>query len=336
MSTHFFGLTDWTFSYSHSIGRNEMAGTGFSRPVDLALAVDDVVYVLSRASEYRDDGLRITILSLDEQYISEFGSAGEGDGQMIWPTSIALDSKGNVYVTDEWLNRITVFDKDGEFLSKWGTPGSGDGQLDRPAGIRINSDDTVFISDSRNNRIQKFTLDGKYLGQFGSFGGGEGQLDMPWGICLDKDNNVYVADWRNDRIVAFSPDGKYQATFGGQHGSAVGQFNRPSSVAVDQDGEVYIADRQNDRVQVFAPDGRFMIELRGDHSLSQWGKDKLLSNPAMIRQRSLAMAHDGGQYDKAFRHACAVVVDDQYRIVVIDHANGRLQVYRKDREPVLA
>ena len=29
MSTHFFGLTDWTFSYSHSIGRNEFAGTGF-------------------------------------------------------------------------------------------------------------------------------------------------------------------------------------------------------------------------------------------------------------------------------------------------------------------
>ena len=32
MSTHFFGLTDWTFSYSHSLGRNEYAGTGFRNP----------------------------------------------------------------------------------------------------------------------------------------------------------------------------------------------------------------------------------------------------------------------------------------------------------------
>ena len=335
MSTHFFGLTDWTFSYSHSIGRNEFAGTGFRNPVALALGDDDVVYVVSRSSEYRTDGLRITVCTLDEEYINEFGSYGEGDGQMMWPTSIALDSKSNVYVADEWLNRVSVFDKDGGFLSKWGEAGSGDGQLDGPAGLVISADDIIFITDSKNHRVQKFTLDGQYRGQFGSHGSGPGQLDMPWGITLDKDGNVFVADWRNDRVQQFGPDGQYQATFGGQHGSGAGQFNRPSDVAVDQDGAVYIADRQNDRVQILAPDGRFMTELRGDHLVSQWGKEKLLSNPGMIRQRSLAVAHDGGRHDKALRKPCAVVVDDQYRIVVIDHTSGRLQVYRKDKEPVL-
>ena len=335
MSTHFFGLKDWTFDYSHSIGRNEFAGTGFRNPVDLALGTDDVVYVLSRSSEYRIDGLRITICTMDEQYVSSFGSHGEGDGQMIWPTSIALDAKGNVYVADEWLNRITVFDRDGEFLSKWGEAGSGDGQLDGPAGLVISGDGTVFLSDSRNNRVQKFTLDGKYLGQFGSHGSGQGQLDMPWGIALDKDGNVFVADWRNDRVQQFTADAKYLATYGGQHGSDIGQFNRPSDVAVDQDGTVYIADRQNDRVQIMAPDGRFISELRGNHVLSQWGREKLLSNPDMIRQRSMAIAHDGGDYEKQFRHPCAVAVDDQYRIVVIDHTSGRLQVYQKNKEPVL-
>jgi hypothetical protein len=28
MSTHFFGIKDWTFPYSHSVGRNEFAGRG--------------------------------------------------------------------------------------------------------------------------------------------------------------------------------------------------------------------------------------------------------------------------------------------------------------------
>ena len=45
MSTHFFGMKDWTFAYSHSVGRNEFAGTGFRNPVDLALGAKDVVYV---------------------------------------------------------------------------------------------------------------------------------------------------------------------------------------------------------------------------------------------------------------------------------------------------
>ena len=75
----------------------------------------------------------------------EFGSGGEGDGQFTWPTSIALDGDGNVYVADEWLNRISIFDKDGTFLSKWGKPGSGDGELNKPAGLAISQRDHVGV-----------------------------------------------------------------------------------------------------------------------------------------------------------------------------------------------
>jgi sugar lactone lactonase YvrE len=105
-------------------------------------------------------------------------------------------------------------------------------------------------------------------------------------------------------------------------------------VCVDQDGDIYVADWFNNRVQVLAKDGRFITELRGDHSLSQWGKDKLLSNPDMIRQRQLAMLNST-DFDKHFSHPCAVKVDDQYRIAVLDHTRGRIQVYTKSREPVL-
>ena len=56
----------------------------------------------------------------------------------------------------------------------------------------------------------------------------------------------------------------------------------------------------------------------------------------MIRQRALAVAYDGGQYEKRFRQPSAVAVDDQNRIVVTDHSSGRLQVYTKTKEPVLA
>jgi len=333
MSTHFFGIKDWTFAYSHSVGRNEFAGSGFRNGVDLALGANDAVYVINRSYENRPDGVHVTVMTLNEEYVTEFGSYGEGDGQFTWPTAIALDQDGNVYIADEWLNRISIFDKDGNFLSKWGTPGSGDGELHKPAGLAI-SNDTMFVSDSGNHRIQQFSLEGKYLGQFGIFGSGPGELNLPWGLGLDTDGNVYVADWRNDRIQKFAPDGLFLASFG-QSGSGISQFNRPSGVCVDKDGEIYVADRENNRVQVLAPNGRFIAVLTGDHQLSKLGKEKLQSNPDMIRQRALAIAWDKGAHEKSFSHPCTVRVDDQYRIAVMDHTRGRIQVYIKSKDPVL-
>lgn len=334
MSTHFFGIKDWTFAYSHSIGRNEFAGTGFRNPLDLALGADDLVYVVNRSYENRRDGIHITVCTLNEKFIGEFGSCGEDDGEFIWPVGLTVDSQGRVYVSDEWLNRISIFTKDGQFVSKWGTSGSGNGELHGPSGMAISQDGTMFVVDSKNHRVQKFSLDGRYLGQFGSFGSGSGQLNTPWGIALDKDGLVYVADWRNDRIQKFTPDGQSLATFG-QSGSGVGQFKRPSGVAVDDDGEIYVADRENDRVQILAPNGRFVAALKGDHQLSSWGKEKLLSNPDMIRQRALAMAHDGGAFEKSFSHPTAIRIDADNRIAVLDSVRGRIQVYTKSREPAL-
>jgi len=333
MSTHFFGLTSRTYSYSHSIGRAEFSGSGIRNGVDLALGADDMVYVLNRSYENRPDGIHVTVFTMDEDYVSEFGSAGEGDGQFVWPTSISLDAKGNVYVADEWLNRISVFTGDGEFLSKWGTAGSGDGELDRPAGLAVTADGHILVSDSRNHRIQKFTLDGKFVSKFGSFGDGPGQFNMPWGIGVGSDGSILVADWRNDRIQQFSEDGTWQASFG-QSGSNVGQFNRPNGVCVDKDGDVYVADWLNNRIQILSPDGRFVTQLSGDHQISKLGREKLQSNPDMIRQRALAYANDP-TYDKAMVHPCAVKTDAKGRVVILDHTRNRLQVYQKDQEPVL-
>ena len=332
MSTHLFGLTDRTFSYSHSVGRNEFAGTGFRNPVDMALGADDIVYVINRAYENRPDGVRITVCTINEDYVTEFGSYGEGNGQFIWPSSIALDKDENIYIADEWLNRITVYDSNGEFIRKWGEPGANQGEIDGPAGLAI-SGNSIYVSDSRNNRIQKFSLDGKFESSFGESGDKAGQFNMPWGIGLDNDGNIYVTDWRNDRIQQFNSNGEWQATFG-TSGTAVGQFNRPNSVSVDTDGDIYVSDWLNDRIQILAPDGRFITQLTGDHVLSQWGRDKMSSNPDMIRQRQLAITHSA-DFDKNFSHPTAVKVNSEGQVVILDSTRGRLQVYTKNSEPVL-
>jgi hypothetical protein len=54
----------------------------------------------------------------------------------------------------------------------------------------------------------------------------------------------------------------------------------------------------------------------------------------MIRQRALAYSHDPS-YEKNFNHPCAVKIDGQGRLAVLDHFGGRIQVYAKSKDPVL-
>ena len=154
------------FDFSHVVGRNAAAGDGFSQPSALALASGGITYVVSRGNE-TNFGSRVSKLFIgdpgEEEVRAEFCHYGTGEGQSQWPNSLALDSQGNVYVSDDWLNRITIFDADGSFLSQWGTSGSAQGELDGPAGLAFDQDDNLLVVDGRNHRVQTFTKDGAFL-----------------------------------------------------------------------------------------------------------------------------------------------------------------------------
>ena len=335
MTTEVQGVT---FRYTHTIGRGEEAGPGFKNPVSVARGADDVLYVVSRAYDYRADSKRITVCTVgEEEYIGEIGNGGRlggdlmdsgenaSDGSLVWPTSIALDSDENLYVTDEWLNRVAIFSKDGDWLGSWGVVGEGDGEFSQPSGIHLDADDNVFLVDTGNNRVQKYTKDGKYISSFGSFGTGDGELNMPWGIDLDADGNIYVADWRNDRIQKFDSAGNFLMKFG-TTGSGEGELKRPTDVAVDGDGIIYVADWDNDRVQVFDSNGLFITFILGDATLSKWGITKLDANPDMKLQREIAQ---GLERERFLRGPIGVEVDDQDRLFIVDSQRNRIQIYRK-------
>ena len=323
-----------TFQYSHTIGRTEFSGTGFRYPVAMARGEGGLLYVVNRSYEYQPQGKRVTICTVDEEYVGEFGRAitspgalhiPDEDGALVWPTAIALDGEGNVYVADEWLNRISIFTRDGGWLGKWGTPGEGDGEVNRPSSLAFDGDGDLCLVDSSNNRIQRFTRDGRFLAKWGVAGSGDGEFNLPWGIDIDGEGDVFVADWRNDRIQKFTPDGQFLMKLGSP-GTGPGEFNRPSDVAVDGEGLIYVADWGNDRLQVFSPDGGFIAQMTGDATMSKWGKEKLDSNPHMWQEREIAQ---GMEREKLFWGPIAVEVDAEGRVLVADSCRGRIQVYRK-------
>lgn len=336
MATHFFGLNDRAYRYSHTIGQNGVDGPGFYQITDLAIGKDGfdpaqpkgVIYVVNRAvpeAERSRTGIRVVMTNMQEDYLGDFGGYGDGDGKFVRPTAIALDSEQNVYVSDEWLQRISVFDKRGQFLDKWGAVGSEDGEFDRASGLAFDGKDNLYLVDSANHRVQIFTKDGKFLDKFGTEGSGQGYLNLPWGITIDHRGDVYVADWGNDRIQKFGPDGKFLAAFGSS-GDLLGQFNRPSDVAVDLDGDVYIADWMNHRVQVFTPDFRYVTDFKGDATISKWAERKLRANPGQMRMYGLIRDMSPLQ---RFWYPVAVEVDEQGQVVIADANRFRLQIYKK-------
>ena len=85
------------------------------------------------------------------------GFSSTADGQFNGPHGVAVDSSGNVYVTDSGNSRIQKFDSNGTFITKWGSTGSADGQFDNPYGVAVDSSSgNVYVVDSGNSRIQVF------------------------------------------------------------------------------------------------------------------------------------------------------------------------------------
>ena len=326
MTSVFFGVTTKAFHYSYTIGRMTFFGEGFRHPMDIAMRKDGVLYVPSRSTQLRLTGLRVTLFTMDEEYITQFGEYGQGDGQLMGPVSIDLDGDENVYVSDQWLNRITVFDKEGNFLSSWGEEGASEGQLHQPFGIAFDNDYNLYVVDSHNNRVQKFTKDGRFLQKWGEAGDAPGQFNLPWGITIDHNGDVYVADWRNDRIQKFTADGEYLAQFGSS-GHGVGQFYRPSGVAVDKDGDIYVADWGNNRVQVFTADGRHITTITGDATLSKWAQMTVDANPDNARQRSLVRDFES---ERQFWNPVAIHICPEGKVLIADCMQHRIQVYQKE------
>jgi DNA-binding beta-propeller fold protein YncE len=127
-----------------TLGKAGVSGSGadlFDQPTDVLVAPDGTIFVADSHRNGKNN--RVVKLTKDGKYIKEWGSKGSGPGQISEPHTIAMDSRGRIFVGDRENNRIQIFDQEGKFIAEWK-------QFGRPSGITITRDDTIYVTDSES------------------------------------------------------------------------------------------------------------------------------------------------------------------------------------------
>jgi len=202
-------------------------------------------------------------------------------GSLSYPSDVAVDARGDVYIADSGNHRIRKVGADGK-ISTWGGTGEvgslGDGgpvskaQLNYPFGLVFDSAGNLYVADTNNHKVRKVTPDGTITTVAGTgeagYSGDNGQADKaklyyPRRAVPDRAGNIYIADYYNCRIRKVTPAGIITTVAGtsacgysGDGGLATqARLWGSQGVAVDPAGNIYIADSSNHRVRMVSPNG---------------------------------------------------------------------------------
>nr|XP_058942515.1 E3 ubiquitin-protein ligase TRIM71-like [Pocillopora verrucosa] len=210
---------------------------------------------------------------------------------------IAVNTTGNIAVTDVGKNCVYIFDKNGKCLRKIGAKG----EFKDPFGVTYLNDDEILIADTNNNSIQQINIQtGTVVKTLVKKGVGIREFNHPIDVCLDEERRIVVTEISSNRIQVMSREGETISIFGnigpekleqpwrclpyknkffvsgggnhcikaldmsgtflhkfGKQGNQDAQFNYPGGLLIDSSNNLLVCDRFNHRVQQFSLDGRF-------------------------------------------------------------------------------
>jgi uncharacterized protein (TIGR03437 family) len=230
-----------------------------STPQDVAVDAAGNLYVAdygnSRVRKVSPAGVITTVAGNGTSGFSGDGGPATS-AQLGGPTALAIDSAGNLFISDYLNNRIRKVNPDGIISTVAGTGQCcdlGDGgpatnaYVPMPHGIAVDSAGYLYIAEWPDSRIRKVTPSGTIStiagnGTRGLSGDGgpatDGQLNLPWGVAVDVTGTVYVADNQNSRLRKVSPDGTITTMAGGANSGGL-NLGTPAGIALDSAGNLF-------------------------------------------------------------------------------------------------
>jgi streptogramin lyase len=261
-----------TFAGSGAVGAADGIGTAasFNSPSGVAVDASGNVYV----ADLGNHTIRKITSSGVVTTFAGSGAAGAADGtgttaSFNFPTGIAVDALGNVYVADQVNNKIRKITAVGGVttFAGSGAAGAADGagpaaSFNFPTGVAVDVSGNVYVADLFNYTIRKITPAAVVTTFAGSGAadaidgtGPASSFNLPQGVAVDASGNVYVADFGDQKIRKITPAGVVTTLAGsGAIGAADGMgtaasFNSPTGVAADASGNVYVADQNNQKIR---------------------------------------------------------------------------------------
>lgn len=200
-----------------------------------------------------------------------------------YPSGVAVDSTGNVYVADRLNHAIRKISSTGVvstlagsgsrgFINGSGTAAS----FALPIGVALDGFGNIYVADADNSAIRKITLSGVVSTVAGNgspgFTNGTGisaTFAWPNAVALDASGNIFVSDSDNNVIRKITSSGVVSTfagtgSFGFNNGTGTtASFQKPSGVAFDNKGNLFVADTGNNAIRKISQLG-VVTTLSGD------------------------------------------------------------------------
>jgi len=220
-------IGEWTCS--------EIPGTeSFDAPSGVCVGAGGYIYVADTGNN------KVKVFASDGTWQGDFG-----EGSLAGPTDVAVDSAGNIYVSEKALDRVQKYDVVVQQWSAWPVGAT----FDDPASVCISGDGHLYVAEAAG--IRKFRLaDGVEITWEP-----EQLCAAPGNIAVDSEGCVYVCDSAGNGVQMFGANGTFLTSFGQFDLSAGG------AIAVDPEGCIYVAEAAKNRLQVLSsPADTFVLE----------------------------------------------------------------------------